>query len=58
MLEQYTNLTNTIVRSEPSVDKGACSYPVLFNAFKGLVSGGSVWEKTNLFAAMPHGSTD
>jgi predicted TIM-barrel fold metal-dependent hydrolase len=32
------------------VDKGACSYPVLFNAFKGLASGGSASEKADLFA--------
>ena len=32
------------------VDKGACSYPVLFNAFKRLAHGASVAEKTDLFA--------
>ena len=32
------------------VDKGACSYPVLFNAFKRLASGASASEKTDLFA--------
>ena len=32
------------------VDKGACSYPVLFNAFKRLASGASALEKTDLFA--------
>jgi predicted TIM-barrel fold metal-dependent hydrolase len=32
------------------VDKGACSYPVLFNAFKQLASGASVAEKADLFA--------
>src|SRR5579864_9400299 len=32
------------------VDKGACSYPVLFNAFKRLASGASAGEKTDLFA--------
>jgi predicted TIM-barrel fold metal-dependent hydrolase len=32
------------------VDKGACSYPVLFNAFKRLVSGASSSEKADLFA--------
>ena len=32
------------------VDKGACSYPVLFNAFKRLASGASTPEKADLFA--------
>jgi predicted TIM-barrel fold metal-dependent hydrolase len=32
------------------VDKGACSYPVLFNAFKRLASGASTPEKEDLFA--------
>jgi len=32
------------------VDKGACSYPVLFNAFKRLASGASASEKADLFA--------
>jgi len=32
------------------VDKGACSYPVLFNAFKRLASGASPAEKADLFA--------
>jgi predicted TIM-barrel fold metal-dependent hydrolase len=32
------------------VDKGACSYPVLFNAFKRLASGASASEKSDLFA--------
>jgi L-fuconolactonase len=32
------------------VDKGACSYPVLFNAFKRLASGASATEKADLFA--------
>src|ERR1700730_16004671 len=32
------------------VDKGACSYPVLFNAFKRLASGASAAEKADLFA--------
>jgi L-fuconolactonase len=32
------------------VDKGACSYPVLFNAFKRLASGASDSEKADLFA--------
>jgi L-fuconolactonase len=32
------------------VDKGACSYPVLFNAFKRLAHGGSASEKALLFA--------
>jgi L-fuconolactonase len=31
------------------VDKGACSYPVLFNAFKRLASGASASEKADLF---------
>jgi predicted TIM-barrel fold metal-dependent hydrolase len=32
------------------VDKGACSYPVLFNAFKRLTAGASASEKADLFA--------
>jgi predicted TIM-barrel fold metal-dependent hydrolase len=32
------------------VDKGACSYPLLFNAFKLLASGASVEDKADLFA--------
>jgi L-fuconolactonase len=32
------------------VDKGACGYPVLFNAFKRLASGASASEKADLFA--------
>jgi predicted TIM-barrel fold metal-dependent hydrolase len=32
------------------VDKGACSYPVLFNAFKRIASGASAAEKADLFA--------
>src|ERR1700752_5271051 len=32
------------------VDKGACSYPVLFNAFKRLAHAASASEKANLFA--------
>jgi L-fuconolactonase len=32
------------------VDKGACSYPVLFNAFKRLASGAPATEKSDLFA--------
>jgi L-fuconolactonase len=32
------------------VDKGACSYPVLFNAFKRLANGASASEKADLFA--------
>ena len=32
------------------VDKGACSYPVLFNAFKRLASGASASEKADLVA--------
>src|ERR1700730_8109367 len=32
------------------VDKGDCSYPVLFNAFKRLASGASASEKADLFA--------
>jgi L-fuconolactonase len=31
-------------------DKGACSYPVLFNAFKRLAGGASASEKADLFA--------
>jgi L-fuconolactonase len=34
------------------VDKGACSYPVLFNAFKRLASGASPSEKADLFAGV------
>jgi predicted TIM-barrel fold metal-dependent hydrolase len=33
------------------VDKGACSYPVLFNAFKRLTAGASTSEKADLFAS-------
>jgi L-fuconolactonase len=32
------------------VDKGACSYPVLWNAFKRLAAGASASEKSDLFA--------
>lgn len=32
------------------VDKGACSYPVLWNAFKRLAAGASTAEKADLFA--------
>ena len=32
------------------VDKGACSYPVMWNAFKRLASGASAAEKADLFA--------
>jgi predicted TIM-barrel fold metal-dependent hydrolase len=32
------------------VDKGACSYPVMWNAFKRLASGASAREKADLFA--------
>jgi len=32
------------------VDKGACSYPALWNAFKRLASGASASEKADLFA--------
>src|SRR5260370_27266869 len=32
------------------VDEGACSYPVLFNAFKRLASGASESERADLFA--------
>jgi L-fuconolactonase len=31
------------------VDKGACGYPVLWNAFKRLASGASASEKAELF---------
>jgi L-fuconolactonase len=34
------------------VDKGACSYPVLFNAFKRLASGASPSEKADLLAGV------
>jgi L-fuconolactonase len=38
-------------RVEPATScKGACSYPVLFNAFKRLASGTSTAEKADLFA--------
>ena len=33
------------------VDKGACSYPVLFNASRRLVSEASESERSDLFAA-------
>ena len=39
-----------MVESNFPVDKGACSYPVLFNAFKRLASGASASEKADLFA--------
>ena len=32
------------------VDKGTCSYPVLWNAFKRLANGHSADEKTALFS--------
>jgi L-fuconolactonase len=32
------------------VDKGSCSYPVLWNAFKRISAGASVAEKTDLFS--------
>jgi predicted TIM-barrel fold metal-dependent hydrolase len=32
------------------VDKGTCSYPVLFNAFKCIAHGASASEKADLFA--------
>ena len=32
------------------VDKGTCSYPVLWNAFKRLAAGYSADEKTALFS--------
>ena len=32
------------------VDKGTCSYAVLWNAFKRLAAGGSPAEKTALFS--------
>ena len=32
------------------VDKGMCSYPVLWNAFKRLAAGASAEEKTALFS--------
>jgi predicted TIM-barrel fold metal-dependent hydrolase len=36
------------------VDKGMCSYPVLWNAFKRIVAGASASEKTALF----HGTAE
>ena len=32
------------------VDKGACGYPVMWNAFKRLAAGASASEKADLFA--------
>jgi L-fuconolactonase len=32
------------------VDKGSCSYPILWNAFKRISAGASVAEKTDLFS--------
>ena len=32
------------------VDKGQCSYPVLWNAFKRLTAGASAGEKTALYS--------
>ena len=42
------------------VDKGACSYPVLFNASRRLVSGASESQRSDLFAApeLPEGNRD
>ncbi|HUC72288.1 MAG TPA: amidohydrolase family protein [Stellaceae bacterium] len=37
------------------VDKGACSYPVLWNAFKRLASGAPPSEKSDLFAGTASG---
>ncbi|MGH7116139.1 MAG: amidohydrolase family protein [Stellaceae bacterium] len=34
------------------VDKGACGYPALFNAFKRLANGASASEKADLFATV------
>ena len=46
--------TNTFVTDfdefQKCACKGACSYPVLFNAFKRLASGTSTAEKADLFA--------
>jgi hypothetical protein len=39
------------VREQFPVDKGACSYPVLFNTPRRLVSGASESERSDLFAA-------
>jgi predicted TIM-barrel fold metal-dependent hydrolase len=42
--------SRSMFESNFPVDKGACSYPVLFNAFKRLASGASASEKADLFA--------
>jgi predicted TIM-barrel fold metal-dependent hydrolase len=39
------------------VDKGACSYPVLFNAFKRLAAAPRRWKKPIVSPAPPHGFT-
>jgi L-fuconolactonase len=44
-----------MVESNFPVDKGACSYPVLFNAFKRLAGGASSSEKADLFAGTASG---
>ena len=42
--------TRSMFESNFPVDKGTCSYPVLWNAFKRLASGYSADEKTALFS--------
>ena len=37
------------------VDKGICSYPVLWNAFKRIAAGYSADEKTALFSGTARG---
>ncbi len=41
----------SIFESNFPVDKGMCSYPVMWNAFKRITSGCSAAEKTALFSA-------
>jgi predicted TIM-barrel fold metal-dependent hydrolase len=40
----------SIFESNFPVDKGSCSYPVLWNAFKRILTGYSAEEKTSLFS--------
>jgi len=42
-------VTRCMFESNFPVDKGMCSYPVLWNAFKRIASGASAQEKTALF---------
>ena len=46
----YFGADRCMFESNFPVDKGACSYPVLWNAFKRLAAGASATEKADLFA--------